>query len=241
MLTYAQVRDAGPAPCPEPGDERSALVGRCLSDALRIARHSLLAGVELARSAGLTVDEAGGVQPPAFHFDLDPVRVDAGRVERARLETAHHTADFLIATALRGAREAERIATGLLHRFGGDPPAAQSPTDLVEATRAGFDMLAGLVPTGGPDDVAAWWGALPDEDRQALILAVPARLAGALTGVRPRDAFRLRPVREDDARGRGVWTGWHWLDEDDHIRVPAWAQARASRDFWSHQGSAGHV
>ncbi len=247
MLTYIQVRDACPDDWSASGEEwlasagsvatstadepiddptalacrASALVCQSLSDALRIAQHCLLHAVQLARSAGLTVDEAGGVHEPAG-------------VPNARLQAVRDTAEFLIAAAVRGAGEAEQTARALLHRFAGNLVASDLPReiDLGDATRGGQDMLAGLVPMGSPDKVAAWWGGLADDDRHTLILAVPARLAASMTGVWPRDRGPW-PVRGDDAPGRGIWTGWHWLDEDDQVRVPVWAQARASRDFWS--------
>ena len=255
MLTFTQVRDARPEQWSASGEEwlatagsvsatvtaldqvkdldaatvachASALLCKSLSDALRIAQHCVLHAVELARSAGLRVDDTGWVHLPTG-------------VPGARKHATRHTVEFLIAAAVRGASEAEQIATALLQRFAGSLAGTRDTTvDLSEATRAGQEMLAGLVPNGTPDEVAAWWGALPADDRHALILAVPARLAGSLTGVWPRDRHRSTPVPDDDPAGHGIWTGWHWLDEDDQIRVPQWAQARASHDFWSHRECA---
>jgi hypothetical protein len=255
MLTYTQVRDACPEQWSASGEEwlvtagsvadaggaaqhldqvdaatlacrASAALCKSLSDALRIAQHCLLHAVELAVAAGLTVDETGAVHlPPGA----------AG----PRMRATRHTAQFLIGAAVRGAGEAEQIATALLQRLAAALVGMRDrAVDLSDATRAGQEMLAGLVPTGTPEEVAAWWGALSEEDRHTLILAVPARLAGALTGVWPRDARRPGPVPEDDSHGQGIWTGWHWLDEEDQVRVPQWAQARASCDFWHHQGCA---
>jgi hypothetical protein len=193
----------------------AGLVSKGMGHALQIAQDALQHAGEVARAEGLTIDDAGKVHlpdQPMFHHD--PAWQSSAR-------DARHTAEFLISSAVRGASDADDTATKLLTRYAGNVRETDwhhaLDVDLGDASRAEVDMLGGMVPAGSADDVAAWWGALSDDDRHTLVLGVPGRLEGR-AGIPDSVQADLRGGNSKIDRTKvAQWALDHWHDDNDDI------------------------
>jgi Putative amidase domain len=179
---------------------------------LKIAQDSLGSALGQATKAGLTVDDTGTVHLPAdpmIHHD--PELAAEYQQARSRVIT-------LIDDAVDAASQADRKVHDMLDRFAQAVNVTSvdqaENTDLRDAAQTELALLAGTIPHGSRDQVAAWWSSLPDDDRKTLLLGVPAQLEG-LDGIPADVKAGLKGNSRYDHTKVAQWAMDHWSDNSD--------------------------
>jgi hypothetical protein len=183
-----------------------------LAHAFQLAQNSLRSALAQARAGDFTVDDAGTVHLPTSPMVRhDPEYGDYCYHERQRLE-------YLVEQALLAATRADHSGHDALDRLAGRTGVTSVDEaengDLGFASKAEVDLLAGTVPTGNRDQIAAWWASLSDEDRRLLKLAVPWQLEN-LDGIPDEVKKELKGSDGYDRTGVAKWALDHWNDNSD--------------------------
>jgi hypothetical protein len=183
-----------------------AMILDALSASITRAKLTLNAALDMAQQYGLTVDEASGT-----------VHGPSGGASTS-LDGVVQEIDALIQEALREAIQADQQAAAELRKLGAatcetDPHKALDNLQS-EASQVELNMYTGGIPKGqDPRLVADWWKALPDSQRQQLMLSDPVTLAN-LPGIPDDVKLQLRggPGAKYDRVKTVQWALEHWDD-----------------------------
>jgi hypothetical protein len=192
--------------------EAVSLVVHGLAHAFQIAQSSLRFGITTAQQEDFRVDGDGNVQlPPSPMVRHDPDYGAWCATERRRLQTL---VDGALAAATEADHKGHDALDHLRQRTGVTKLSDAEDGDLGDASRLEVDLIAGVVPHGNRDEVAAWWASLSDDDRRTLKLAVPWAIEH-LDGI-PDDVKRdLKGTDKYDRTGVAKWAIDHWNDNSD--------------------------
>jgi hypothetical protein len=189
-----------------------SLVTHGLGHAFQLTQSSLRSTLAVATQESFTVDDKGIVHLPASPMVRhDPDYGTWCHTERRRLQA-------LVDGALAAATDTDHKGHDALDRLSQRTNVTRldeaEDGDLGDASRLEVDLIAGVVPHGDRDQVAAWWASLSDDDRRTLKLAVPASLE-QLDGIPDDVKKELKGTDEYDRTGVAKWAMDHWNDNSD--------------------------
>jgi Putative amidase domain len=189
-----------------------ALVVHGLAHSFQIAQGSLRTALRQATDGLFRVDDSGTVHlPDGPMVRHDPDYGDWCRTERRRLQ-------YLVDQALAGATQADHTGHDALDRLSQKTNVTSveeaEDGDLGDASKTEVAMIAGTVPSGSRDQVAAWWASLSDADRQTLKLCAPWALEN-LDGIPDDVKKELKGSDKYDRTGVAKWAIDHWNDNSD--------------------------
>ncbi|MGC0313525.1 amidase domain-containing protein [Kitasatospora acidiphila] len=166
----------------------------------------LNSALSMANDYGLTVDETSGT-----------VHAASGGADSS-LDSVVQEVNAMVQEALREATQADQQAAAELQKLGNatcetDPDKALNDLQN-EASQVEINEYKGGIPDGqDPRLVADWWKALPDDQRQQLMLSNPVELAN-LPGIPDDVKLQLRggPGAKYDRVKTVQWALDHWND-----------------------------